>query len=73
MCAAQHGGEWGLFSIPPAIYLTLGWLQVGERRKAPGSDVYDGRKAGLPAGRLKQPFCGSISHTLMETVYLVRL
>lgn len=73
MClsAAQHGAEWGVFSIPPAIYLTLAWLQVEERHKALGSDAGDGRKAWLPAGPLKQPLCGSISRTVIETIHLV--
>lgn len=48
MCpsAAQHGGEWGPFSIPPAIYLTLGRLQVEEKaRSYELGHACDGQKA----------------------------
>lgn len=63
MClsAARHGSEWGLFSIPPAIYLTLGWLQVDEIDKAQSSDVCERSKAALPAGPPKELFSASIS------------
>lgn len=75
MClsAAQHGGGWGRFSIPPAIYVTFSWLQVEERGKARGSDAHDGWKARAPAGPPKQLFSGSISHTVMERVHPVCL
>lgn len=65
MClsAAQHAAEWRLFSIPPAIYLTLSSTQVEQRHRARSSHVCDGRTAVLPAGPPKQPFSGSISHT----------
>lgn len=65
MClsAAQHAAEWRLFSIPPAIYLTLSSAQVEQRHRARSSHVCDGRTAWLPAGPPKQPFSGSISHT----------
>lgn len=37
MClsAAQHGDEWGLFSIPPAIYLTPQLVTGGEETQSP--------------------------------------
>lgn len=71
MClsAAQHGGEWRLFSMPPDIYLTPGWLQVDEWHKAPSSDACDGSKARPPAGPPKQPFCGSVSHVVMGIMH----
>lgn len=71
MClsAAQHAPEWRLFSIPPAIYLTLSSAQVEQRHRARSSHVCDGRTARLPAGPPKQPFSGSISHTGMENIY----
>lgn len=73
MClsAARYGCEWGPFSIPPAIYLTLGWLQVQERGVAPSPDACDGWEAWIPAGPPKQLLCGSISRTVMERVHLL--
>lgn len=52
MClsAAQRATEWRLFSIPPAIYLTLSKVQVKQRHRAQSSHVCDGRAAALPAG-----------------------
>lgn len=73
MClsAARYGCEWGPFSIPPAIYLTLGWLQVQERGVAPSPDACDGWEAWIPAGPPKQLLCGSTSRTVMERVRLL--
>lgn len=71
LSAARYACEWGPFSIPPAIYLTLGWLQVPERGEAPSSHARDGWEPWMPAGPPKQLLCGPISRTVMGRVRLL--